>query len=603
MGWGVSLNGVYLSGGDPSEDLSPECPEQEIVGCLTSPPKGLGPPPQRTEDTTYVQRDGVKHFSDWYEPRIITLEKVSICDTGCGDCSAREKWRTLADQWDRTCCDIELVIFTDCNDKIYDSVPTPELVQERINFMAFNSLGQAYTNECGVFEFTDVRGFGGVPGVYSNFVETTDMPANIIEPQTIARKTWSSDLVSFCRDYEPISGPPAITGWCYDSVCSSPPSGVGRAYDNEIPGNNNGLGFLMGCTGQAGFPVTPGDVWTLSGYMRTNADGRNLLVRAFFYDAAGATIGSWEGLSTPSVSGGWVRPDTTFTIPTNTATMQFALDTASGGPLFEGSDYLDATAVLAEKSAVLGAYFDGTFNDSNDPVLGGFKIDYFWEGAAWGSPSHEATYVYVPGRNRALNGPFGIVGRPRVADPNWLGQGSSCAEVLLRFDGTDHRMYILDECGTPGSGECVQIQPGATVTCRTYDRCYDTTTSGGLAWCYDNEAPGSISVDPTTVNVLGTETAYPIITLNPSLTNPRIEDVTTGHTINYRGTITEGEEPVIINTEDGTAFQGSVSVTHLVDGAFNFTLDPGAHDLRVIVQALDDTGSVQVCWRPAVVAA
>lgn len=53
---------------------------------------------------------------------------------------------------------------------------------------------------------------------------------------------------------------------------------------------------------------------------------------------------------------------------------------------------------------------------------------------------------------RMISGPFGVRGRPRVAESRWLGQGSSAGWATLRFDSVDHRLYILDADGTPGSG-------------------------------------------------------------------------------------------------------------------------------------------------------
>jgi hypothetical protein len=172
---------------------------------------------------------------------------------------------------------------------------------------------------------------------------------------------------------------------------------------------------------------------------------------------------------------------------------------------------------------------------------------------------------------------------------------------LLRFDATDHRLYILDECGTPGYTECVTIDPGSDETKgRVYDRCYTGTNS---TWCYDTDLPGTVAVEPERINVLGTETSFPTITFHPSLSSPRIEDITGGKSVTFRGNINDGDEPVIYYAEDGTAFQGQTSVTHLIDGDLDFSFEPGMHDLRLITQSLADSGDVSVCWRPSVISA
>lgn len=104
-GWRAVLNGAVLSGGDEVGD-----------GCLTSAPDGLGLPEIRTEDVTYIQRDGVKHFSDWYGPRILTFTEVWVCPDGCPGCpSARAKVKKIINAWSRACGDVELVLFTDCH--------------------------------------------------------------------------------------------------------------------------------------------------------------------------------------------------------------------------------------------------------------------------------------------------------------------------------------------------------------------------------------------------------------------------------------------------------------------------------------------------------
>jgi hypothetical protein len=611
--WGISLNNVYISGGsDASVNLGPACPEQINVGCLTSPPDGMGIPARRTEDVTFAQRDGVRHYSDWYEHRVITLEKVIVCDDGCGgfnsSCSARQKVRDLMSAWSRDCCDTEIVVYTPCNSVIYDSVPTASLTEERTNLFAYNSMGQTYTTNCGTFEFSNIRGFGSASGPYSNYIEDTDLPASVAGPMLVARKTWDTASVFYCRDYDEGSGDDR----CYiTSLCSSVSgvSGVspvsGYYYDNEIPGSNDGAGFIMGCTGVNAFPVSEANTYTFSGYMRASISDVNMLVRVFFYDGAGELIASETGTIEPSVADTWVRVSHTAVVPSGAETMQFALDLADGGTLLGAGDTLDATAVLVENSFVLGDYFNGNFANIDDKELNGEKIVYSWESGEYQSNSIKRSYIYIPGRDRELNGPFGIVGRPRVAEVRWWGQGSSCAEVLLRFDAVDHRMYILDECGTPGSQECVSVEPGAKFLCRSYEgvgatRCYGEETQ---TWCYTNEVEGSRSVDPTIIDVLGTEPTYPIITLNGPLSNPRVQDTTANRSLRYRGNIAANADPIIVYTEDGTAYQGGVSVTHLFDGNLDFSFEPGTHELRLSNQSLGDIGTADICWRPAVVSA
>lgn len=332
--WAVVLEGVALTGGSTA-------PVSGALGCLSVPPAGLGLPGLRTEDVTFPQRDGVQHFSDWYEPRIITLENVSVCGEGCVSCpSARAKVRDILQAWSRKCEDVEMVIFTDCDD-------------------------------CG------------------------------------------------------------------------PQSGYGD-----------------------------------------------------------------------------------------------------------------------------GAYGSGPYGGECSAT------------------------------DRSLNGPFGVVGRPRVAEVTWIGRGNSCALLTLRFDAVDHRMFILDAAGNPGSGtKCVTLTPLVASYCRTYNRCYNDPC-GGFRYSTNIGAPGS---GPQDAVVEGTLCANPIImTLAGSLTNPFIENLTTGDYIGYNGTILASDPPVIINTETGTATQGGASRTHLLTGNPLFRLEPGSNILRLSSFGATDVGGVDVCWRDAV---
>jgi hypothetical protein len=580
-GWAAKLNGVVVIHGC-SEAVS--CYESdEILDGLDAPPEGLDVPGLRTEDITFAQRDGVKHFNDWYEPRIVTMRGTLGPTEDCVNCAdVRQQRADLLNAWQRTCCDdIELVIFSPCSGNVYDDFPTPELVTERTNFVSYNSRGQDFTDACNVFGFTELRGFADGTGDYSLFSETTDLPANLPTPQNVVRKTWTGGM-----ETQQVCYPD-----CYDT------DNLG-CYDQTVAGSNNGGGFLMGCLGQSAVRVNEGDTWTLSGYLRASADGWNMLARVTFYDEDGTAIVTEEGDVTVSIADTWHRLSVTATVPVGAMTMQYVLDLGDGGTLIQPGDTLDAAAGLAEISDELGTYFDGDFSDTNDPVLGGQKIEYDFAGADFASESIEQTYIYVPGPNRALNGPFGVVGRPRVAQAPWLNRTEGIAEFLLRFDGNNHLMYLLDECGTPGYSECEVIEPGSFITAS----CYGDT---GVCYpeCYDQPVAGSKSVAPTEVNVIGTQTIFPIITLNPSLTNPRIENITTGKSITFNGKINEGDQPVIIYTEDGTAFQGETSVSHLLGGTLDFSLEPGEHELRLISQSLTDTGTMQVCWRPAVLVA
>lgn len=322
-GWYVALNGFGIDGGS---DYPPT--GVDTVACLDVPPDGLGVPGLRIEDVTFPQRDGVEHFSDWYNARIVTLPSVTVCADDCANCrTARQKARDLMLAWSRHCDDTELVIFTDCHD-----------------------------------------------------------------------------------------------------------------------------------------------------------------------------------------------------------------------------------------------------------------------------PSEAIT-----GTDRALIGPYGVVGRPRVAQLSWMRSDAGCAKGLLRFDATDHRLYVLDPSGEPGSGEiCTTLGPESDVSCRTYPRCYDEVCSPGVTgFTYSTAVTGAFT-GPEIVDNFGTLCAQPSIVLTGPLPSPTIENITTGASVTYTAVIPSGGT-VTIDTDTGTAIdQDGNQVTYLLEGDPRLMLDVGLNTLRLTVAGTGTGGSAEVCFRPAV---
>lgn len=118
-GWSVALGDILLRGGDaaalglPGEDGA--CALPTVKGCLELPPDGLGLPELRTQDATYLSRDGVQHHEDFYEPRIITLQVAVGKGLNCGcdqNTSVRQAVQDIVSEWRRVCStERELVIY------------------------------------------------------------------------------------------------------------------------------------------------------------------------------------------------------------------------------------------------------------------------------------------------------------------------------------------------------------------------------------------------------------------------------------------------------------------------------------------------------------
>lgn len=194
--------------------------------------------------------------------------------------------------------------------------------------------------------------------------------------------------------------------------------------------------------------------------------------------------------------------------------------------------------------------------------------------------------------DRSLTGPFGIVGRPRLAQVTWLTPSRfGCAEVLLRFDAVDHKIFVLDCDGTPGSGsECVTLDPTITEheACypRCYPRCYDTLISPGGG-------------GPVSFTVSGTECVCPTVTLTGGLTSPLVENTVTGQKFQYQGVIAAGSS-VVVDLCSGSATENGVNRTGLLTGEPVMMLSPGLNTLRLSSFSVFDSGNAEVCWRPTV---
>ena len=217
---------------------------------------------------------------------------------------------------------------------------------------------------------------------------------------------------------------------------------------------------------------------------------------------------------------------------------------------------------------------------------------------AWGRQCDDVELVIWPpcestGLDPTVYGPFGVIGRPRVAEVTWERGNSGCATLLLRFDAVDHRMYVLGPDGEPGSGaQCATLTPTVTTFCRSYPRCYPM--------CY-TEQSGSDG-GPVDVDVNSTIAISPTITLTGPLTDPIVENTTTGDWVGYAGPIPAGET-IVIDTEVGTATQSGGSRTHLLTGNPLLSLPPGENTLRLSAFGSSDSGTAEVCFRNVVVTA
>lgn len=149
-----------------------------------------------------------------------------------------------------------------------------------------------------------------------------------------------------------------------------------------------------------------GETFTASAYMKNTA-GNNREHRVYlrFFNSGGTIISSSFGSATLTVGGVWTRISVTATAPANTASVDVAIYTQATNPSLSNVTLLDA--VLLEKSASLGTYFDGSSTDGS------------WTGV----PNNSTSQLKVYRRNLIPNPSF------ETGTTSWSATGSAPGSI------------------------------------------------------------------------------------------------------------------------------------------------------------------------------
>jgi hypothetical protein len=189
----------------------------------------------------------------------------------------------------------------------------------------------------------------------------------------------------------------------------------------------------------------------------------------------------------------------------------------------------------------------------------------------------------------SIVGPFSAIGRPRVASVVWQPGNAAVGLLTLRFDALDHRLYVLDPDGTPGSGGTT-IELFVAETYRTYDRAY--------SWQYDQSGGGNVAASEIT----GDLCVYPTVTVFGPFASGvlTLTEQVSGQQLTFAGGVAQGDW-VTINTAEGTAYTSNgTNVSQNLAGTGPFQLQPGA--VSFLADG-DGEGRVEVFWRPMVLSA
>ncbi len=151
--------------------------------------------------------------------------------------------------------------------------------------------------------------------------------------------------------------------------------------------DNGSSGFLIGATTTTYFPVTAGQTYTASAYIRHTSGGNKVgRMKIGYYNSttiAGATlVGGFTESTDYTIASGltWTRMTITATAPTGAVGIAIYADINPGGVLWASGNTLDATCLLFEQVSSAGVYFDGDTADAP-------PIDNAWTGAANNSTS------------------------------------------------------------------------------------------------------------------------------------------------------------------------------------------------------------------------
>lgn len=392
--WGIAMwkdgydqpaqnNGISLSGGDEIDPFLPTVP----LGFLTVPPEGLGVPALRNGDVAFAQRDGVVQLADYYEPRQITLQVV-VPNEGCPGCpSARQAVARLTREWSRNCSGATLVIFSDCHD--------PDATEQEKEYLG----PYLVHGRPRVAEVTWRRSNIGGAIVLLRF-DAAD--ARLVLASTLQNDEWTGRQVQTVDAAEQnLLDDPTLSGLTMtlngatveDSHLTSggPDSGAYFQRFIEAPNTTSPMTMALMPSGTGGFPVTPGEVYSVAFWARKSMPGGpDARVDWTFYEAGGAVVGAAVTGTVHSPTADWERfTQDGIVVPASAAFVQFRLSWTGIALEQQRLDFAQAwlnegaTAFVPETMEVVGslcAYpLITLFPDLTAPIVvtyGGHEFTY-----------------------------------------------------------------------------------------------------------------------------------------------------------------------------------------------------------------------------------
>lgn len=206
---------------------------------------------------------------------------------------------------------------------------------------------------------------------------------------------------------------------------------------------------------------------------------------------------------------------------------------------------------------------------------------------------HYYTVVYVNENGEAIQSRVGyLVDAPEVKEIIHM---SPSYHVALNFEDPNYYEYEEDENGKEIYGNNYLLQPyvsgiGGVVWDNIGATWSNTTGEEGLVW---EEGGSGLN------HIFGSgATSYPVITITGSVTEPIIENLTTGDHITYDGTISENQV-LVLDSENQTATLNGLNVIDKVSGDF-ITIAPGLNKIQYLAPSASESNSALLQWRAVV---
>lgn len=228
-----------------------------------------------------------------------------------------------------------------------------------------------------------------------------------------------------------------------------------------------------------------------------------------------------------------------------------------------------ADDLLAARKIVLDVWVLGTTDADAEDNLTALR-------AAW-APATANSELRV----RLASTEYALVGRPRgcIAVLDLLKNGGTI-RARLEYKATDPRLYSAEV--TDAALSLASVAGTGMTFPATFDLSFGGALSGGI----------------TTVTNSGLHPAPWVVTMNGDLVNPTLENVTTGETLSFSGTVASGDQLIIDSEAKTVLLNGTASRYSWIEvGSSWFDLDPGENEIRF--SADSGSGTATLTYRSA----